>query len=124
MSQYKADRPQTFLAAAALANKYRCVKITAEYTVDVAGAGDAPVGVNIDTCDAAGKGVAVATPGSGQSILVTASGAITAGAELKVAASGKVTPAATTNRYFFRALEAASADGDIIEAVWEQGVKP
>jgi hypothetical protein len=53
----------------------------------------------------------------GQVYSVLASAAITALDNLAPTTGGKVKTAASGDRYFFKALEAASADGDVILAV-------
>lgn len=121
MSQMKADRPVTYLAGGVMASRFRFVNVTAAYTVNYAGAGAVVDGVNLDTATAAGLGIAVANPGSGQSFKIEASAAIAAGAPLKAAANGKAVTAAGADKYYARALEAALADGDIIEAQWQAG---
>lgn len=115
MSQMKADRPVTYLANGAMANVFRFVVFTAEYTVGYAGAGVLAVGVNIDTADAAGRGIAVATEHSGPSVKITAGAAFAAGALLKPDASARGIAAIGGDKYSGRAIEAATAAGDLVE---------
>lgn len=121
MSQMKADRPHTLISAGAIAARFRACKISADYTVDLCGAGDPIAGVNLETASAAGQGVAVAGPGSGVSVKVEAGAAIAAGAVLMAAASGRVITATGGSKYYMRALQAAALLGDIIEVQWESG---
>jgi Uncharacterized conserved protein (DUF2190) len=122
MSQMNADRPHTLLAAGAIANRFRFVVISGAYTVSVAGAGVRAHGINIDTADAAGRGIAVAGPGSGVTCKLTAGAAFSAGALLKPDASGRGIAAAGGEAYSAVALEAALAAGDIVEVQQESGV--
>lgn len=80
---------------------------------------DDPVGVAVDTKSAADV-VAVQFLKSGGSIEMIAAGAITSGAVVYAAASGKVQAlpaAAATYRQVGIALEASTADGDRIEVL-------
>lgn len=124
MSQFKADRPATYLANGVIANAFRFVKITAEYTVGLCGAGDAAFGVNLDTADAAGRGLAVATVASGPTVKIEAGAAFAAGALLKPDASGRAVTAASGNNVSAYALEAATALGDMVECELRHGVAP
>lgn len=123
MSQMKASVPETYIANGAMANQYRFVVVTAEYTVGYAGAGAIAFGINIDTAAAAGDGIAVAKPGDGTCKLV-AGAAVAAGAVLKPDASARGITAATGQAYSARAIEAASAAGEIIEVSQEHGIAP
>ena len=79
---------------------------------------DEPIGVTQEA-KASGGAVAVRDIKHGGTHKVTASGAITAGAKIYADDAGKVQAmpaAAGTYREVGRALEAATADGDIIEA--------
>jgi hypothetical protein len=122
MAQFLADRPETFLANAAMTSRWRFVKFTGDYTVGYCVAGDPADGVNMDTADVAGRGILVAGPGSGPSIKIEAGAAIAAGAPLKPDASGRGITAVGGDKYSARALQAATAAGDLIEAHFESGV--
>lgn len=115
MSQMKADRPATYLANGVMANLFRFVVITAEYTVGYAGAGVRAFGVNIDTADAVGRGVAIAGEKSGISVKLTAGAAFAAGALLAPDASSRGVVAVGGQPFSARALEAATAAGDLVE---------
>lgn len=112
MSQMKVERPETFLANGAIANKYRFVKFTADYTVGLCGAGDAADAINLDTAPAAGAGLLCAI---NQSPKLEVGAAVAAGAWLKPDASGRGVTATTGNVASARAREVATALGDIIE---------
>lgn len=124
MSQMKADRPSTYLAAAAMAFLYRFVKFTAEYTVNYCGAdeGKLAAGVTLDTATAAGMGILIAGPHSGPTMKIEAGAAIAAGAPVKPDASGRAVTAGGADVACGRVLEAATAAGDIIEMQWEKYV--
>lgn len=115
MSQMKADRPHTLEANGAIANRFRFVVLTGDYTVGVAGAGARAHGVNLDTADIAGRGIAIATEGSGVSVKIEAGAAFAAGALLTPDATGRAVAAAAAAPYSARALQAAGAAGEIVE---------
>lgn len=115
MAQMFADRPATYVANGAMANRFRFVVITADYTVGYAGAGVYAFGVNLDTADASGRGVAIVTQGSGPTVKLTIGAAVAAGALLKPDAAAKGITAASTERASARAIQAGGADGDLIE---------
>ena len=114
----------TYTAAAA-ATKGTLVKFTGE--TDAGGrptvtpttaANDAAIGAVIDACNA-GDDVAVAILGSYRgTMLVKAGGAISRGAQ--IAADGTAT-AAATDVIVGRALDAAAAEGDLIEVAHQVG---
>ena len=124
MAQMKADRPHTLVAAGAMPNPYRFVKYSADYTVTLCGAGDKADGVNLDTPLAAGDGVLMAGAGSGQSIKVEIGAAVSMPNYLKPDAAGRAIPATTGQVYSARPMQAGTASGQIIEAVYETGVVP
>ena len=104
---------KTFTAtAAAIAEGVR-VKVDSNGLISAAGATEIAIGVTVEPVAASGIGnVKLFTaPGT---FLCTASAAITRGAELYPTASGKVDDAGTT-KLGLVALEAATADGDLIE---------
>jgi len=104
---------------------------TKQYLVVELGAGDNQV----DVCDAQGEisiGVLQNDPAAGEAALVqflgttkaVAGAAITKGARVTTGAAGKVEAAATGDYVIGRALEAAGADGDIIEVLLTLGDSP
>jgi hypothetical protein len=115
MAQMKADRPHTLLANGAMASRYRFCIITADYTVGYAGAGARAHGVNLDTAPYAGHGVAIAAEGSGVSVKIEAGAAFGAGALLKPDALGRAVTASGAEQYSARAIQAATALGDLVE---------
>lgn len=107
--------PAPFLAGGAI-TQYRMVKSdsTAGRVVAATAIADVALGVALNTASAAGDPVQVQTFGIAK---VTASAAVTLGDELMVTASGagKVSTASgATAQTIGVALEAATADGDII----------
>ena len=121
MAQMKADRPATYLANGAIANRFRFVVITGDYTVGPAGAGVRAFGVNLDTADIAGRGILIAQQGSGVTVKIEAGAAFAAGALLAPDASARAVAATATNPYSARAIQAATAAGDIVECELEGG---
>lgn len=121
MSQMKADHPVTYQASGAMTSLYRFVVFTGDYTVGYAGAGARAIGVNLDSADIAGRGILVATPGSGQSVKIEAGAAFAAGALLAPDATGRAVVAAGAAQYSAVAAQAATAAGDLIEAQLESG---
>lgn len=122
MAQMKADRPQTMLANGAMANRWRFVVITGDNTVGYAGAGARAVGVNMDTADIAGRGILVATAGSGVSVKIEAGAAFAANAMLAPDASGRAVTAAGAAPYSARAMFAAGGVGEIVECILADGI--
>lgn len=107
------------LADAALSTRHLVVKIGSDINhVAVAGTADIALGVVNDAAEAAEDPVNVQILGRAEgTILMVASAAITAGDMVVTAASGKIrTLPGTTGTYYIigRALEAAAADGDVI----------
>lgn len=107
---------------AAIATRYLLGKIGTDIGhVAVAGAADIPYGVITDEAGAAEDPVNVFLLGAGKGTTkMIASAAITAGALLEPAASGKVATkggGAGSHYVVGRALDAAAADGDVIEVV-------
>ena len=110
----------TVTAASAFTSKYLLAKANATAgQVDVGGQSDCPVGVATDEAGV-GDPLALKILGvSPQSILVTANGAIAAESYLYTAANGEVQPEPTAAGTYYlvgRALGAATAAGDIVEA--------
>jgi hypothetical protein len=104
---------KTFQAtAAALAQGIR-VKVDSAGKMLVAGASDAAIGVTIEAVAASGYGAVKLFTGPGTFIL-TAGVAITRGDQVYPAAAGKIAATGTTLLPLV-ALEAATADGDLIE---------
>lgn len=93
------------------------VKLNSDGTVSVAAATDAWIGISQEKIVVGNYG-SVRLRNAPGTFQVTASGAITVGAQLYPTASGKVDDAAGTGNFTgLIAMEAATADGDIIEAV-------
>jgi hypothetical protein len=110
----------TVTAASAFTSKYLLAKADATAgQIDVCGVSDCPVGIATDEADV-GDPLALKILGvSPQSVLVTASGAFAAESYLYTAANGEVqTEPATAGTYYLigRALNAATAAGDLVEA--------
>jgi hypothetical protein len=107
-------------ADAAITERFLLGKIgSASDRVAVCGAVDTPIGVITDEAAAVGDLVNVSLFGSSRTTLrMVASGAITQGALLEPAASGRVQTLGVgvgTHHVVGRALDAASAAGDVIE---------
>ena len=110
----------TKAADAAITERFLLAKIgSASDRVAVAGAADTPIGVITDEAEATGDLVNVALLGArGSTVRMVASGAITQGALLEPAASGRVQTLGAgvgTHHVVGRALDAASNAGDVIE---------
>lgn len=112
------NSPFTLLAGGTVAAK-RLVKLSSATVVyNTATATDRPIGVN-QFAVTSGQAAAIKDLKDGGTHEVTAAGAISAGADIYAAADGKVQalPAGNgTYRKVGQAVEAATADGDIIEA--------
>jgi hypothetical protein len=110
------------LADAALTTRYLLVKSGSDAAHFAAcGASDKPLGVCLDEPEAAESEAAIFFLGAGKgTVLMVASEAIAAGADVYAAASGKVQdePGSAGTYYMVgRAVTAAGADGDILEVV-------
>lgn len=113
----KTTNPITFIANVELAQKLR-VAITSGTTtsppnVGIAGVGDAGIGIN-DVLTAITKLCAVEPLNKSGTLEMVASGAIAEGADVFPAAAGKISATAAGGA-LGKAMEAATADGDIIE---------
>jgi len=113
------EGPRTFLAGEAL-EAYRRVKIKSNTTtsppeVVYADAGEACMGVTLAPAKS-GEAVTVKALNDSGTTLVTAADSFAIGATLYGANDGKVSDSASGSAQF-KALEAATADGDVIEAV-------
>jgi len=113
MSQFVETACKTFTAAAARAQYLRVKRSGSD--IATAGVDDVCLGTQERASLATTDEVAVRLRTAQGSRKVVAAGAITAGAKIYAAAAGKV--AATGQVLEGIALEAATADGDIIEAV-------
>lgn len=111
---------KSYLSDEALATRFLLVKLGTDANhIAIAGAADIPIGVATDEAAAAEDLVNVGLLGSSsETRKAVASAAIAVGAMIVAAASGKVrTLPGTTGTYYIigRALQAAGADGDVIE---------
>jgi len=106
---------KTFQATAVAIAVATRVVVDATGKIAAAAATDMAVGVTMEAVAASGYGLVklFSAPGT---FLMTASGAITAGVVVFPAASGKIASAGTT-ALTIQALEAATANGDIIECM-------
>lgn len=111
---------RTFQATAAAIGQAVRVKVDSNGQISAAAASDAFIGVTTEAVAASGYGT-VQLFGSAGTLLMVASVAITRGAQVYPAASGKIAATGTTALNVV-ALEAAAADGDIIEcAIVQKG---
>lgn len=111
MSQ-QSQRVRTFEAAAAI-TRYTRVKIDTNGKAAVAAESDETDGIAQDTV-ASGDPVAVLMVNAAATAKLTAVQAITKGAKAYAASSGKI-GTTSANALVGIAIEAASADGDVIE---------
>jgi len=105
---------KTFQATAVAIAAYIRVKVDSNGLISVAAAAENAIGVTTEAVAASGYGNVKmwSAPGT---YLVTAGAAIARGARLFPLAAGKVDDTGTTSLNLV-ALEAATADGDVIEA--------
>lgn len=118
------EGPLTFTAGAELA-AYKRVKLktastTTPLEVELAGTGEDFIGITQDTAEN-GDLITVAPLCREGTFLVEANEAFSALADLYGAASGRVADTSSGTAYF-KALEAATAQGDIVEAILHPGV--
>jgi hypothetical protein len=114
MSQYVEAAVRGFAAGAAIGQFLR-VYLTASNTLALAGANDYGIGTMEDPSTAANEQVGVRLNSAQGSRKCVANGAITVGDPVYLAASGKV--GAIGSVRYGTALEAATADNDIIEVL-------
>jgi hypothetical protein len=111
--------PLTFTTGAAVSAK-RLVKLSSNTVIhNTATYTDKPLGV-AEVAAASGDVVAVALLSADGTMEMTAGGVISYGADVYAAADGKVTALSTTGGRYRKvgvALEAATADGDIIQVL-------
>lgn len=120
MKQYDKQHSTTIVATGAVAAN-RLISFAGDYAVGTAGAGGPTDACGVsETSAAVGDALSVIT---GYSAVVTAGAAITAGAFIKPGSSGKAAVGSITDNCG-RALEAAGADGDLIEVVLQNHIHP
>ena len=109
---------RVFTAGEALA-AYRLVILSNNNEVVLADEGDDTIigSTGIDGAVADGADVNVRLWNASGTRRLTAGGAITAGAAVAVAANGKVVALTDETKAYGQALEAAAADGDVIEVL-------
>jgi len=112
MSQFSDSRYKTFPAGAAI-GAYLRVKISSGKLAAAGLTDDTAIGTLTEESFADGDIRTVCLWGPTQKAVAAA--AITAGAKVFTAAGGKVSVSASTGRSCGIALEAAGADGDVIE---------
>lgn len=117
---------QTYMAAADLSTKrYHFVRLSADNTVTTPGAAAADItGVQQNAPSAAGQPTLVRPTPDGGTTEIMAGAAFSAGAPLTSNAAGRAVTATTGQRFYARAVYAATADGDIVEAVLASGLVP
>jgi len=118
MSQYVDGNTKTFIADEAIAVHLR-VKLDNDGRVTVAGLADKEIGTAVTPAFAAGDPVTVRLRTAAGTHKMVAIEACAIGAELFTEAAGKVQDtAASTSFRVGIALEAAGADGDVIEVLY------
>ena len=118
MSQQVDTNTKGFTASAAI-SQYARVKQNSDGTVAAAAATDRDIGTATRATFASGDPVAVKLRTAAGTHKMIAAGAISAGALVYTAGSGKVSASGATGSYVLgTALEAANADGDVIEVLY------
>lgn len=111
------DGTKTFIADEAIA-QYARVKFDSDGRVTTAGLADQDIGVAMLAAAAAGDAIPVKFRNAPGTVPMIAIEALAVGALVYTEASGKIQDTAASTAYLVgRALEAATADGDIIEVV-------
>jgi hypothetical protein len=118
MSQFVDGQTKTFIADEAIALNLR-VKLDSDGRVTIAGLADKEIGTCVSPAFAAGQPVTVRLRTAAGTHKMIAQEALTVGAEVFTETGGKVqdTAQATSFRVGI-ALEAAAADGDVIEVLY------
>jgi len=117
MSQYVDTNTKTFEADAAIA-LYARVKMDADGKITTAGIGDRDIGIACREAFAAGDKIPVKLRSGAGTHKMIASAAMTVGDLAYSAASGKIGASASGAYLLGTVLETASADGNIIEVLY------
>ena len=109
---------KAFTASEAL-EAFRLVRLTASSgtAVEYCDAEDEPIGITVNEADS-GSNVAVACFPLSGTCKITAAGAFSIGDILYPAADGKLDDTLSGGKGLFKALVAATADGDVLEALY------
>lgn len=113
--QYVETGRKGFVNGGTALNRYLRVKLSSG-VLALAGITDREIGVLGERVEASKHGDVILSSASGTTPMV-ASAAISAGALVYTAASGKIGASASTAYIVGTALEAATADGDVIEVL-------
>lgn len=109
---------KTFTADAVFAAKHLVVKLTAEGTVDIAGAGDIPIGTVLDVPDAIDDPVAVKLINSGDTHKMISGAEVAVDTFVKTNDAGKViAKSANDDVIIGRTMQAASGADETIEVL-------
>jgi hypothetical protein len=123
--QVTAGRDKTLTAAADLSastKRYTFVKASAAQSVDTAGAGEMPIGIQQNKPES-GDGCVVRLCGCGGSSILRIGETVTAGDPLKVGANGLAMKATPGDQYFAIANEGATfVATEEIEALLQTGI--
>jgi len=120
MSQYVDGNYKTFVADAAVAI-YQRVKLDADGRVTVAGLADRDIGTAVKPAFAAGDEITVKLRTASGTHKMIVSEAVAAGALLYTESDGEVQDTAQATGFAIgTALEAATADQDVIEVMYSQ----
>lgn len=118
MSQFNDTGCRAFTAETAIGKNLRVTTGTAANSVALAGTADKDLGTTSRAANTAGDPVDVRLRTKEGTHKMVANGAIAYGAEVFTAALGKVGASSTGAFALGTALEAASADGDVIEVLY------
>ena len=118
MSQYVDGQTKTFVADEAIAENLR-VKLDSDGRVTIAGLADKEIGTAVTPAFAAGENVTVRLRTAAGTHKMIAVEALAVGAAVYTEAAGKVQDTAAATAFLVgTALEAATADGDVIEVLY------
>ena len=118
MSQYIDGNEKSYIADEAIAINLR-VKLDSDGRVTTAGIADKEIGTSATPAFAAGDSITVRLRSASGTHKMVAIEALAAGATVYTEANGKVQDtAASTSFQIGTALEAATADGDVIEVLY------
>jgi hypothetical protein len=118
--EYNSTGVKNFDAAEAIP-RHRLVKLGTAGTITLADANEEAIGASVKEAFASGENIGVKMTSAAGTVALEAAGAFNAGAVVYGQANGKVDDVSSSTLRYGIALEAAGADGDIVEVLPDKG---